>query len=191
MEYSRHLLDNLYPDNHLLLLEAMIPYIDPAMQLPLALYIKFQEVQFILSAFRNPDRLYSCGFYPGNISNEDLLQTLSRSMGFHLNMFRNSFTTSSQEQASDHPFGSTEHASDSPLGSTEQSSEYPFGSPELTSNQPVNSTEQSWMAREQVDPEQAHQESPEQHQTADDFTASRDDMIDAIREILKERQDLP
>ncbi|MBR1567409.1 MAG: hypothetical protein IJ648_00475 [Lachnospiraceae bacterium] len=142
MEYSRHLLDNLYPDNHLLLLEAMIPYIEPSMQLPLALYIKFQEVQFILAAFRNPDRLYSCGFYPGNISNEDLLQTLSRSMGFDLNMYKNSSSSGSPEQASDQTFASSEQASDQTIASP------------------------------------------------DDFSTSRDDMIDAIKEILQERQDI-
>lgn len=146
MEYSKHLLDNLYPDNHLLLLETIIPYVDPSMQLPLALYIKFQEIQFIISAFRNPGRLSSCGFYPGQVSNEDLLQTLSQSMGVDLNMYKNSFSADPSEQPYD----------------------------------PVT---------DQLNTQDDHTAS--EYRTTDDFSNSRDDMIDAIKEILQERRDIP
>ncbi|MBQ8983311.1 MAG: hypothetical protein IJ079_06950 [Lachnospiraceae bacterium] len=158
MEYSRHLLDNLYPDNHLLLLEAIIPYMDPSMQLPLALYIKFQEVQFILSAFRNPDWLSSCGFYPGHAGNEDLLRTLSQAMGFDLNMYNNSFSANPTGQSYAQP-----------------SDQYMPPEKQIASDYP-DDTE--------------HQESKDDHPAMnDDFSNSRNNMIDAIKDILRERNE--
>lgn len=152
MEYTRHLLDNLYPNNHLVLLEAMLPFVDPSMQLPLALYIKFQEVQFILQAFRSPEKLSSCGFHPGNMSNEDLLQSLGRSMGIDL---QSQLRQMQQMQSM---------MSQMNMNTTNENTDHSL----FTDDQNMTNDYET--------------------KDASDFSHSREEMMEAIREILDERE---
>lgn len=80
-EPSHHLLDSLYPNNSLLLLEAMIPYVEPSLKLPLALLIKMQEIQFLMQVFNNPSRMEACGLNRSNNGSEEMFRVLCQTMG--------------------------------------------------------------------------------------------------------------
>ncbi len=134
MEQGRHPLDFLYPNNSLLLLETMIPYVEPSLRLPLALFIKFQEIQYILKAFHNPQTMSACGFGNAPSSMEDILLALCQSMGMDV---------------------------------TEQ----------LKNAQNL----QTMMSQMQ-----SFQTEPKSDNDSNDFSHSREEMMDAIREILED-----
>lgn len=81
-EPFQHPLDKLYPNNSLLLLEAMIPYVDPALKLPLAMLIKIQELQILIQVLNNPSRMEACGLNRGTGNSDELLNALCKAMGF-------------------------------------------------------------------------------------------------------------
>lgn len=81
MEVSKHLLDQLYPNNSLLLLETMIPYVDPSLRLPLALFIKIQELQMIINTLQQPNALKACG-YSESPNKDELIFSLLNTMGY-------------------------------------------------------------------------------------------------------------
>lgn len=80
-EPFHHLLDTIYPNNSLLILEAMIPYVEPSLKLPLALLIKMQEVQLLIQVFNNPTRMEACGLNRTTNNSEELLSALCQAMG--------------------------------------------------------------------------------------------------------------
>lgn len=209
MEYSRHPLDNIYPNNNLLLLEAMIPYVEPSLRLPLALIIKMQEIRFILSAFHNPRMLRACGFDRPPANTEDMLFSMLQSMGMNIPeqfkdigkmqamMNQMSAMTSSEAMSSiSEPQSSTAPASDSNKpASTEfhntanhfEPSNFIFTTyntnPAESSNNaekiPYNSTSRS----NNYSGVEENNSSSHDHE---DFSTSRDALMNAIRDILAE-----
>lgn len=81
-EPFQHPLDNIYHNNSLLLLEAMIPYVEPSLKLPLALLIKMQEIKLLMQVLTNPSRMEACGLNRSNSNSEEMLSMLCNAMGF-------------------------------------------------------------------------------------------------------------
>lgn len=80
----QHPLDTIYSNNSLLLLEAMIPYLDSSLQLPIALLIKFQEMRTLMQFFHNPSLLERYGFNRKACGNEELMSMLCQTMGLNI-----------------------------------------------------------------------------------------------------------
>ncbi len=158
MEHCRHPLDNIYPNNSLLLLETMIPYVDPSLRLPLALLIKFQEIQFILNAFHNPQTMKACGFDNVSSNTEDMLLALCQSMGFD---FTEQLKNAQNIQTMMNHMQSFQDSSDT------HSDTHPD-----THNSTNDFKESNSLKSE----------------SNDDFSYSRDEMMDAIRDILAEQK---
>lgn len=74
---SSHPLDKLINDDRLLLMEAIIPFVDSSLRKPLVLYIKTTELKLIMNSLDNSDYTHRCGFDkdPGN--REEVLSSLS------------------------------------------------------------------------------------------------------------------
>lgn len=83
-QHFRHPLDTIYNDNSLLLLEAMIPYVDPSLKLPLVLLIKIQELQILTRILQNPARTDACGLNKGSGDPEQMMTVLCQAMGLDL-----------------------------------------------------------------------------------------------------------
>lgn len=81
-EPFQHPLDKIYQNNGLLLLEAMIPYVEPSLKLPLAMLIKFQELRILMQVLNNPSRMDACGLNRGTGNSDELLTSLCKAMGF-------------------------------------------------------------------------------------------------------------
>ena len=171
MEHCNHPLDHIYPNNSLILLEALIPYVDPALRLPLALLIKFQEIQFILNTFNNPVAMKACGFDNVPANPQDMLLSICNSMGFNfaeqLSQFQTMQTMMQQMQ--------TQNPADS-IPNTDFRSMYSAG------NENINTMN----AASNINTNSANDNSNAAVNT-DDFSNSRDEMLDAIREILNEQ----
>ncbi|MCM1159420.1 MAG: hypothetical protein NC300_11970 [Bacteroidales bacterium] len=60
---NRHPLDVITKNNSLSMLEALIPFVDYPLKLPLALLIKFNEIRLIMEAFGSLNRLTSLGLH--------------------------------------------------------------------------------------------------------------------------------
>lgn len=162
MEHCRHPLDNIYPDNSLVLLESMIPYVEPRLRLPLALLIKFQEIQYILTVFHNPHMMKSCGMDSSASSPEELLMTICKTMGIDL----------------------TEQLK------TVQAMQNMQTMANMTNTQTMqNMTNMTNMQNQSNMPNMEDSQNMSKDNTSDDdFSYSRDEMIDAIRDILSEKQ---
>jgi hypothetical protein len=72
-----HPLDNLIGDNKLFLMEAILPYLDHNMKVPLAMYIKISELRSIMSALRDKDFVKSKGLHKDINNQEDILSSLA------------------------------------------------------------------------------------------------------------------
>jgi hypothetical protein len=72
-----HPLDNLIGDNKLFLMEAILPYLDHNMKVPLAMYIKISELRTIMSALRDKDFVKSKGLHKDIHNQEDILSSLA------------------------------------------------------------------------------------------------------------------
>lgn len=142
MGHCNHPLDHLYPNNSLLLLEALIPYVDSSLQLPLALLIKFQEIQFIVNSFSKPNVLKACGFDSASSNPQDMIFSICNALGY----------TSSDQ---------------------------------LSQIKNMQAMMQQMQQSTQVSP--SCQNIYDTQSTNDDFSYSRDEMLDAIREILNEQ----
>lgn len=162
MEHCRHPLDSIYPNNSLLLLEAMIPYVEPSLRLPLALLIKIQEIQFILNAFHNPQTMKACGFDNTASNTEDMLLALCQAMGFDLN---EQLKNAQNIQTMMNHMQTFQASSDIP-----------------SDFQPDNHADSYHSTNDALKNNSAQTESNE------DFSNSRDEMINAIRDILAEQK---
>jgi hypothetical protein len=63
--------------NSLSMLEALIPYVDYSLKLPLALFIKFNEIKLIIHTFQNKDAMLQSGLHNPDSSPYDLLGALT------------------------------------------------------------------------------------------------------------------
>lgn len=67
---NRHPLESITNNNSLSMLEALIPFVEYPLKLPLALLIKFNEIRLIINAFRSLDNLTRLGLH--NISQDPM-----------------------------------------------------------------------------------------------------------------------
>ena len=151
----QHPLDNIYPNNSLFLLEAMIPYLDASFQLPIALLIKVHEFRMLVEFFHNPTQMESCGFNRSQCGNEELLSMLCQTMGMNLpeQMPNMQAMMNMANVMKSYP----------QTGSVPQTKPTPH-----TGSDIIADTFQS--------------------EPADSMSQTRDDMIDAIRQILSEQE---
>ena len=59
----RHPLNSITNNNNMSMLEALIPFVDYPMKLPLALLIKANEIRLIIHAFHSLDYLSKIGLH--------------------------------------------------------------------------------------------------------------------------------
>lgn len=87
MEYnSRHPLEAITNSHALSMLEILIPYVDYSLKLPLALFIKFHEIQLIIRILQSPQRLSQYGLHNTSNSMTDMLCSLTGMSPEILNM---------------------------------------------------------------------------------------------------------
>lgn len=78
MEYKeQHPLDAITHTQSLSMLEALIPFVDYPLKLPLALLIKYYEIRRILDVFRSQDSLSRFGLHNTNHDPMDMLAAIS------------------------------------------------------------------------------------------------------------------
>jgi hypothetical protein len=78
MDINRqHPLGQIAGYNSLSMLESLIPYVDYSLKLPLALFIKFNEIKLIIRTFQNKDAMLQSGLHNPNSSPYDLLGALT------------------------------------------------------------------------------------------------------------------
>lgn len=95
---NRHPLNAIEGYENLSMLEVLIPFVEPSLKLPLALFIKFSEIRLIIKCFHSIDNLTRLGLH--NASNDpldmicaltgmspDLLKTMFSVMDGNSNMF--------------------------------------------------------------------------------------------------------
>ena len=86
MEFNtKHPLDNITRNNPYSMLEALIPFVDYPMKLPLALLVKYQELRMIMNAFHSSDNLSKFGLH--NDSN-DPMDMMANVMGVSPEMLK-------------------------------------------------------------------------------------------------------
>ncbi len=73
-----HPLDKLINDDRLFLLEAILPFIDSPMRMPLALYLKMTELKLIMNALNNKNYINQCDFNRNINNQDDVLNSLSQ-----------------------------------------------------------------------------------------------------------------
>lgn len=73
-----HPLDKLINDDRLFLLEAILPFIDSPMRMPLTLYLKTTELKLIMNALNNKNYINQCDFNRNINNQDDVLNSLSQ-----------------------------------------------------------------------------------------------------------------
>ncbi|MBQ4057991.1 MAG: hypothetical protein IJD40_03545 [Lachnospiraceae bacterium] len=99
---NRHPLNAIDGYENLSMLEVLIPFVEPSLKLPLALFIKFSEIRLIIQCFRSIDNLTRLGLH--NVTSDpmdmicaltgmspDLLKTIFSMMDGNNNMFSDLF----------------------------------------------------------------------------------------------------
>lgn len=71
--YNRHPLDCITRTGSLSMLECLIPFVEYPLKLPLALLIKYNEIQLILKAFQSIDNLSRFGLHSDSATPTDML----------------------------------------------------------------------------------------------------------------------
>ncbi|MCM1496546.1 MAG: hypothetical protein NC089_12225 [Bacteroides sp.] len=174
-EPFQHPLDKLYQNNGLLLLEAMIPYVDPSLKLPLAMLIKLQELRILMQVLNNPSHMDAYGLNRGTGNSDELMTSLCKAMGFD---FMEQMHTINQMQTMMHTMNAMQNMQDL----TAQVSHDAMQSMTAQAPQADHPTE----AMSQEPPEASSEE--EFHGFSPD---TKNDMIDAIRQILSEQEGEP
>lgn len=72
-----HPLDKLISDDRLFLLEAILPFVDGAMRMPLIIYLKMMELQQIMRVINNQSYIRQCDFNRDLHNQNDILASLS------------------------------------------------------------------------------------------------------------------
>lgn len=76
-QFPRHPLNAITNNNPMSMLEALIPFVDYPMKLPLALLIKVNEIMLILRAFQSLDYLSRIGLHNPSKDPMDMLGSLT------------------------------------------------------------------------------------------------------------------
>ena len=85
--YDSHENDNTNPFTKFLktpgldMLNSALPYVSQPMRKPLALYIKYAEIQRIMEDFDQEELLSACGFQPNNADPESMLKAMKMASG--------------------------------------------------------------------------------------------------------------
>ena len=74
--HSSHPLDNITRNNPYSMLEALIPFVDYSMKLPLALLVKYYEIRLIFDAFQSKDTLFRYGLHSSSGDPMDMLANI-------------------------------------------------------------------------------------------------------------------
>lgn len=78
MDYNKqHPLSQITGSSSLSMLEMLIPYVDYPFKLPLALFIKFNEIRIIINALRNIDMIEQFSLHNTNSSPIDMLASFT------------------------------------------------------------------------------------------------------------------
>lgn len=78
MDYNKqHPLSQITGGSSLSMLEMLIPYVDFPFKLPLALFIKFNEIRIIINALQNMDMIEHFGLHNANNSPIDMLASVT------------------------------------------------------------------------------------------------------------------
>ncbi len=72
-----HPLDKLIKDDRLIMLEAMIPFVDRQLKGPLAIYVKITELKLIMSALSDRNYVDKCGLNMDMNNQEQVMSALS------------------------------------------------------------------------------------------------------------------
>lgn len=72
-----HPLDKLIKDDRLIMLEAMIPFVDRQLKGPLAIYIKITELKLIMNALSDYHYIEQCGLNMDMNNQEQVLSALA------------------------------------------------------------------------------------------------------------------
>lgn len=96
--HGSHPLDNITRNNPYSMLEALIPFVDYPMKLPLALLVKYYEVRLILNAFQSRDTLSEYGL---NNSSKDPMDMLGNVLGVSPEMIRTLMTIMESQNNTD------------------------------------------------------------------------------------------
>lgn len=72
-----HPLDKLINNDSLFLMEALVPFVDSSLRMPLAVYIKVTELQLLIKALQNNTYVNNCGFCRDFHNEKDILSALS------------------------------------------------------------------------------------------------------------------
>lgn len=159
-EPFQHPLDKLYQNNGLLLLEAMIPYVDPSLKFPLAMLIKLQELRILMQVLNNPSHMDAYGLNRGTGNSDELMTSLCKAMGFD---FMEQIHTINQMQNMMHTMNAMQN-----MTAPASQADHPA---EAMSQEPPDASSE----------EEFHGFSPD----------TKNDMIDAIRQILSEQEEKP
>ena len=112
---NRHPLNAIDGYENLSMLEVLIPFVEPSLKLPLALFIKFSEIRLIIRCFRSLDNLTRFGLHNNSSDpmdmicaltgmSPDLLKTIFSMMDGKNNMFSDLFHTSDDSYGSSNSF---------------------------------------------------------------------------------------
>lgn len=183
-EPFQHPLDKIYQNNSLLLLEAMIPYVDPSLKLPLAMLIKLQELRILMQVLNNPSRMDACGLNRGTGNSDELINSLCKAMGFdfmeQFNKMQNMMNTMNVMQSMQNTAASF---SDATAGMQDLRA-----SAARNPDQSENSLHESSDSSFENGSQDFSGPSPEE-EFHGFSTETKNDMINAIRQILSEQEE--
>lgn len=186
-EPFQHPLDKIYQNNSLLLLEAMIPYVDPSLKLPLAMLIKLQELRILMQVLNNPSRMDACGLNRGTGNSDELINSLCKAMGFdfmeQFNKMQNMMNTMNVMQSMQNMQNPGASFPDSAAGMQDLFN-FAARNPDQTDSGVQESHAPSSEAGFQDFSDPSSEE--EFHGFSSD---TKNDMIDAIRQILSEQEE--
>jgi hypothetical protein len=75
-----HPLDNLIKDDSLIMLEAMVPFVDYNFKKLLVIYIKYREFTLIMKGLNDKSLMEGCGFNKSAASTEDMMEMFLQTM---------------------------------------------------------------------------------------------------------------
>lgn len=73
-----HPLDKLISDDRLFLLEAILPFVEGPMRMPLVIYLKMMELQQIMRVINNQSYIRQCDFNRDLHNQNDILASLAQ-----------------------------------------------------------------------------------------------------------------
>ncbi len=74
---NRHPLESITNSSSLSMLETLIPFVEYPLKLPLALFIKFNEIRLIINIFRSHDNLSKFGLHNASSNPMDMISSLT------------------------------------------------------------------------------------------------------------------